>query len=110
MLLHTDTQADECAKAVADNPTCCCFVLQNHGALVVGENVEEAFARLELLEKIARLSLEILQSPSPPLSTPYNNTIDVSRPCDAAECVDIDGFAKRAYAQVVFISVDDSRN
>ncbi|KAK8808821.1 hypothetical protein WA588_004463, partial [Blastocystis sp. NMH] len=95
--------ADECAKAVAENPTCCCFVLQNHGALVVGENVEEAFARLELLEKIARLSLEIMQSSSPPLSTPYNDTIDMSRPCDATECVDIDTFAKRAYAQKLIV-------
>ena len=76
----------------------------------MGENVEESFARLELLEKIARIALESTQSPSSSLPVPYDDSIDVSRPCDAIECIELDAFAKRAYTQVLLSVIDYSRN
>lgn len=34
---------------------CCCYLLQNHGALAFGASLEQAYCNVELLEKCARV-------------------------------------------------------
>ena len=71
--------------------------------VVVGQNIEEAFSRLELLERIAQISLEV---PSTLLSSVETSLLQdcsaFSRtlPRDENDYKELDTFAKRAYNQV----------
>ncbi|OAO17346.1 aldolase [Blastocystis sp. ATCC 50177/Nand II] len=53
----SDKLASACAQSVRENPHSKCFLLLNHGVLVVGSSADEAFNRLELLDRIASLYL-----------------------------------------------------
>jgi L-ribulose-5-phosphate 4-epimerase len=44
---------------------CHCYLIQNHGALCVGEDLENTFTYVELLEKIAAVYLHALASGKP---------------------------------------------
>lgn len=46
-------QAEAVGEAAKAYPTCDCFLLDNHGVIVVGSSVEEAFSRFELLVRLA---------------------------------------------------------
>ena len=37
------------------NNKCFCYILQNHGALCLGSNLEQAIKNAELLERVARI-------------------------------------------------------
>jgi L-fuculose-phosphate aldolase len=45
--------AENVTKALSNG--CCCYTLQNHGALNLGETLETAWKNAELLEKIAQV-------------------------------------------------------
>jgi ribulose-5-phosphate 4-epimerase/fuculose-1-phosphate aldolase len=49
---------------------CHCYLLQNHGALTLGSNLEEAWLNVELLEKTAKIYLNALSSGGKPTLLP----------------------------------------
>lgn len=71
--------------------------------IVVGEDIEEAFSRLEMLERIARISLEVSSELRPPVeaSVPQESLI-YTQTCPEYEndYQELDTFAKRVYNQV----------
>lgn len=49
---------------------CQCYLLQNHGALTLGSNLEEAWLNVELLEKTAKIYLDALSTGGQPSLLP----------------------------------------
>jgi ribulose-5-phosphate 4-epimerase/fuculose-1-phosphate aldolase len=49
---------------------CHCYLLQNHGALTLGSNLEDAWLNVELLEKIAKIYLDALSTGGKPTLLP----------------------------------------
>lgn len=64
----TQALADLVARAV-DNG-CCCFIMQNHGALSLGANLEQAWKNSELLEKTAQVYYHALTTGLPVTTLP----------------------------------------
>jgi ribulose-5-phosphate 4-epimerase/fuculose-1-phosphate aldolase len=55
---------------------CHCYLLQNHGALTLGSNLEEAWLNVELLEKTAKIYLDALSTGVRPTLLP-DDTVDL---------------------------------
>ncbi|HYB98742.1 MAG TPA: class II aldolase/adducin family protein [Candidatus Limnocylindrales bacterium] len=49
---------------------CHCYLLQNHGALAVGPNLEKTFTYVELLEKVATIYVQALATGQPITTLP----------------------------------------
>jgi ribulose-5-phosphate 4-epimerase/fuculose-1-phosphate aldolase len=49
---------------------CHCYLLQNHGVLILGSTIEEAWLNVELLEKIAKIYLGALSTGGKPTLLP----------------------------------------
>lgn len=101
-----------CSEVVRANPSSNCFILNNHGALVVGKTIEEAFCRLELFERISRISLGLSPLSSPPQSTTELFLSTLTNPSELetsafslhpaceVDAKELHAFALRAYTQV----------
>lgn len=55
ILICYEWKALSCGRVVKENPNAYSFILRNHGILVVGSTLEEAFCRLELLCRMANI-------------------------------------------------------
>jgi L-ribulose-5-phosphate 4-epimerase len=64
----TPELAENVRRAVANG--CDCFVLQNHGALNLGKNLEQAWKHAELLEKTAQVYHHALATGKPVTTLP----------------------------------------
>lgn len=51
--MYYEWKALSCGRVVKENPNAYSFILRNHGILVIGSTLEEAFCRLELLCRMA---------------------------------------------------------
>ena len=78
LLVGGDTQVsvDDVKRAVANG--CDCFVLQNHGALILGKTLENAWKHAELLEKTAQTYYHALTTGKPVATLP-EKTIQLVR-------------------------------
>ncbi len=63
-LMGTEELADNCATALKSSNVA---IMKNHGAVCLGENIFEAFDRMEVLEYVAQMNfnLEILKNSKP---------------------------------------------
>ena len=63
-LMGTEELADKCAKALISTNVA---IMKNHGAVCLGENLFEAFDRMEVLEYVAQMNfnLEVLKYSRP---------------------------------------------
>ena len=71
--------------------------------VVVGKTIEEAFSRLELLERIAQISLEVPSTLFSLVETSLlqdSTALSRTLPRDENDYKELDTFAKRAYSQV----------
>jgi L-ribulose-5-phosphate 4-epimerase len=54
--------------------SCCCYIMQNHGALCLGENLMTAWTNVELLEKVCRCYYHALAAGGEITTLPENIT------------------------------------
>lgn len=97
-----------------ENPKSECFLLLNHGVLVIGSDIREALSRLELLDRMATIYLLSKQHMEyQPLSGDSSYGLRVSDPISvdddySAIYDELTQFSQRAYLHVVLFLFPDS--